>query len=99
MVVFDFSKRDEAIDGDPNRPGETGPEINVGETERILENYADSLKAANAGDEDLLSAVGYAIQDVINVRSAGRNKTQYLKADASAIRFMKASAERRKITF
>ena len=86
----DFSKRDEAIDGDPNRPGETGPEINVGETERILENYADSLKAANAGDEDLLSAVGYAIQDVINVRSAGRNKTQYLKADASAIRFMKA---------
>ena len=47
-------------------------------------------KAAQAGDEDLLSAVGYAIQDVINVRSAGRNKTQYLKADASAIRFMKA---------
>ena len=86
----DFSKRDEAIDADPNRPGETGPEVNVGETERILENYADSLKAANAGDEDLLSAVGYAIQDVINVRSAGRNKTQYVEAGAEAVRFMKA---------
>ena len=86
----DFRK-DREVDGDPNRPGETGTNYKI--TEQMLDNFRENLEKVQRGELDLEEAYGYAMQDVINIQSAGKNKTLYMQRDQNLELYLKAASD------